>query len=647
MSRFASKISRFFKSSSKSSRSTRSNGNFRKRLEFEILENRCVPSATASGVINGVAFVDALGKGSFASTDATLPGIALALTGKTTQGISINTTATTDANGAYAFNNVLPGTYAISGTGGSVILGSASVSGLSISGGQTLTENLSFLGFGPGVINMRMFLASATSADNPFAPAGSGTGLANFRPNNAPVKLAPIQDVSLAKNGSTTIDLAAAISDPDLIYQFKTSNGTINVQFFDQQAPKTVQNFLNYVDSGAYNNSFFHRLKTNFVLQGGGFTFDSSTQTITTIPTKPPISNEFNVSNTQGTLAMALSGSPSDPNSGTDEFFFNLIDNSSQLDPQSFAVFGKIVGAADQNVLNTLASTPTSNESSFNGAFDTLPLNNYTGTNFPHDATAANFLMVTGITPDSQNENLTYQVSNTNSGVVSATIDSTNHLVLTATSGQTGSSVITVKATDRYGAFVTESFTVNVTEVAPTATVAISPSTPLATDTLTATATASDSDGDPVTLTYDWQVNGTSVHKTSGTSNLTDTFNLSGIAIVGDTVTVNVTPNDGFVNGPVATSSVTVVAPTAGTISFSPANPTSADSLSANLNGSNAHSFTYEWSVNSNIVQTDTIQTPIDQLNQVLQTGDQVTLTVTPSDGTTPGTPVTASVTVA
>ncbi len=135
MSRFASRISRLFKGSSKLNR--RSKLCFRRRLEFETLEDRCVPS-TASGVISGVAFVDALGKGSFTSTDATLPGINLTLAGKTDfQQIPVSVTTTTDANGAYTFANVLPGTYGISGTGGSVILGANSVSGLVVSGGQT------------------------------------------------------------------------------------------------------------------------------------------------------------------------------------------------------------------------------------------------------------------------------------------------------------------------------------------------------------------------------------------------------------------------------------------------------------------------------------------------------------------------------
>jgi hypothetical protein len=113
---------------------------------------------------------------------------------------------------------------------------------------------------------------------------------------------------------------------------------------------------------------------------------------------------------------------------------------------------------------------------------------------------------------------------------------------------------------DQYGASVTASFNVTVTEQKPTATVSLSPSSPLATDSLTATATASDPDGDPVTLTYNWQINGQTVQTTASTSNLTDTLNLHGQqAKAGDTVTVTVTPNDGStIDGTAASSTVTV-----------------------------------------------------------------------------------------
>jgi cyclophilin family peptidyl-prolyl cis-trans isomerase len=596
--------------------------------------------------------VDSIGTGVFHSPDVAIPGVTLTLTGKTSQGTSVSTTATTDGNGAFTFDNVLPGTYGVSGNGGSIILGAPNVGGLSVVGGQTVTQNIGFRGLIPGLISMRLFLASTTSSDLPFAAAGSGSGLANFRPNNTPLVISSIAPVSVAENSDpTTINLASHITDPDLTFKIDTTDGAINVRFLFNQAPKTVTNFLDYALSGAYNNSIFHRLVTQSsgglsVLQGGGFTFDANTHTINTIQTNSPVPNEFSgTPNAQGTMAMALTGN--DINSATDEFFFNYGDNSGALDPQKFTVFAQILGSADQSVLNSLSATTPKNE---NSQFGEIPLVNYTGTNFPTDATASNFIMVNDVTAvNDTNETLTYTVAdNSNSSLVSAAIDPSNptQLKLTYTPNQTGTATITVKATDRYGAFVTDKFTVSVNETKPTATVTLDKTSPLVSDTLTATATASDADKDPVTLTYVWQVNGTTVQTTSNTSSLTDTLKLTGIAKPGDSVTVTVTPHDPTQDGATATATATVAEPVVGTINFSPSDPSSSSTLTANLVGSHASSFTYDWTINGTDVQTDTIAVTSDTLNHALVSGDQITVKVTPSDGTNSGTSQSLSTTV-
>jgi hypothetical protein len=196
---------------------------------------------------------------------------------------------------------------------------------------------------------------------------------------------------------------------------------------------------------------------------------------------------------------------------------------------------------------------------------------------------------------------------------------------------------IVVETMDQYGASVTASFNVTVTEQKPTATVSLSPSSPLATDSLTAMATASDPDHDPVTVTYNWQINGQTVQTTANTSNLTDTLNLNGQAKAGDTVKVTVTPNDGTVDGTAGTSTTTVATPSAGTVTLSPGDPSTSQTLTATLAGANAHSFTYQWTLNNAVVQTDTTSAKTDSLNQTLHTGDQVAVQVTPSDGTNTG----------
>ncbi|MCD6047397.1 MAG: peptidylprolyl isomerase [Gammaproteobacteria bacterium] len=135
---------------------------------------------------------------------------------------------------------------------------------------------------------------------------------------------------------------ANQISSTNPIVEFDTSLGNFEVQLNPQAAPKTVANFLSYVDSGFYNGTIFHRVIPNFMIQGGGFTKKMQEK-----PTRPPIVNEANngLHNTIGTIAMARTN---DPNSASAQFFINTVDNSSSLDytgldNPGYAVFGKVV----------------------------------------------------------------------------------------------------------------------------------------------------------------------------------------------------------------------------------------------------------------------------------------------------------------
>jgi peptidyl-prolyl cis-trans isomerase A (cyclophilin A) len=160
----------------------------------------------------------------------------------------------------------------------------------------------------------------------------------------------------------------------DTMVRFDTVMGNFHVQLFDSVTPLTVDNFLNYVNDGDYTDSFFHRLVDGFILQGGGFAYYGGP--ITDIPSDPPVQNEFNVSNTYGTIAMAKLGD--DPNSATNQFFFNLGDNSANLDNQNegFTVFGEVAGNG-MDVVELLAAQQVWSASSLNPAFSDLPLINY------------------------------------------------------------------------------------------------------------------------------------------------------------------------------------------------------------------------------------------------------------------------------
>lgn len=127
------------------------------------------------------------------------------------------------------------------------------------------------------------------------------------------------------------------------IVEFQTSQGSFQVNLFDQTTPKTVENFMKYVNADRYNEVVFHRLEPGFVLQGGGFFYEGSIP-LSAVEPFDNVENEPVYSNVRGTIAMAkLAG---DANSASNQWFFNLKDNSSNLDVQNggFTVFGQVIG---------------------------------------------------------------------------------------------------------------------------------------------------------------------------------------------------------------------------------------------------------------------------------------------------------------
>ena len=126
-----------------------------------------------------------------------------------------------------------------------------------------------------------------------------------------------------------------------IVYLIKTPLGDIPVQLYPNTAPQTVTNFRNYADRGDWNSALVHRSVPGFVIQGGGYREVGGAYA--TIPTDPPVVNEPCLSNTTGTIAMARIGGQ--PNSATDQWFVNLVNNTS-LDSVDggFTAFGKVLG---------------------------------------------------------------------------------------------------------------------------------------------------------------------------------------------------------------------------------------------------------------------------------------------------------------
>lgn len=155
------------------------------------------------------------------------------------------------------------------------------------------------------------------------------------------------------------------------VVRLQTTLGIVDIVLLDSEAPSTVANFLTYVQSAAYNNSFIHRNIPGFVVQGGGFVWDSVAGA-KAIATLAPIANEFSAtrSNQRGTVAMAKVGS--NPDSATSQWFVNLADNSANLDNQNggFSVFGRI-GSNGMAVIDAISALKTVNAG---GVFTNLPV---------------------------------------------------------------------------------------------------------------------------------------------------------------------------------------------------------------------------------------------------------------------------------
>lgn len=135
--------------------------------------------------------------------------------------------------------------------------------------------------------------------------------------------------------------------------------GDIKLELFADKAPKTVENFLAYVDSGFFDLTIFHRVIPNFMIQGGGFEAD-----MTQKDTNAPIENEADngVANKRGTIAMARTN---DPHSATSQFFINTADNdfldfkSATPSGWGYCVFGEVVEGLD--VLDKISGVKTGN----------------------------------------------------------------------------------------------------------------------------------------------------------------------------------------------------------------------------------------------------------------------------------------------
>jgi peptidyl-prolyl cis-trans isomerase A (cyclophilin A) len=157
---------------------------------------------------------------------------------------------------------------------------------------------------------------------------------------------------------AATPEAAPAAATPAPKVVLHTNMGDITLELYPDKAPKSVENFLQYVRDKHYDGTQFHRVIDGFMVQGGGFNAQLQQK-----PTRPPIQNEADngLSNTRGTVAMARTN---EPNSATAQFFINVVDNQ-RLDHVSkengftwgYTVFAKVTSGMD--VVDRIKSVET------------------------------------------------------------------------------------------------------------------------------------------------------------------------------------------------------------------------------------------------------------------------------------------------
>lgn len=153
--------------------------------------------------------------------------------------------------------------------------------------------------------------------------------------------------------------IAAAVAEAkNPVVAMETSVGTMKIELYPDKAPVSVKNFIDYVESGFYNGTIFHRVIPGFMIQGGGFEADMSQKS-----PKAPIKNEAKngLKNQRGTIAMARTMVV---DSATAQFFINVVDNG-MLNYQNdrnygYAVFGKVIEGIE--IADKIVSVPTTSK---------------------------------------------------------------------------------------------------------------------------------------------------------------------------------------------------------------------------------------------------------------------------------------------
>ncbi len=233
----------------------------------------------------------------------------------------------------------------------------AAPTGVTIHAGNQVTSRVNVTAVNNFGGTVQLSATASAGLNATISPANvTGSGIATLTmsaKNNGTYTV-----IVTGKSGSLTHSVTPVVGTP-VYATFKTTNGTIVVELYRAQTPKTVNNFVSLAQSGFYTNLTWHRIVKGFVIQtgdpttknGGG---DRSTWGQTGSSQTVPLEIDPTLHNNVGYLGMARS---SDPNSGSSQFYINLSNNNS-LDG-SYTVFGKVINSNGMSVAYALGNTPT------------------------------------------------------------------------------------------------------------------------------------------------------------------------------------------------------------------------------------------------------------------------------------------------
>ena len=291
-----------------------------------------------------------------------------------------------------------------------------------------------------------------------------------------PVLLNPLDDLLSEMNDSSdfislnTVFATKTIDNQVVRFTSQSSNGHLTLDFalFADATPVTRTNFLKYVSDGDYVNSIIHRSVPGFVIQGGGYyTEATSSYLVDPVPTDAPIVNEFEISNTYGTISMAKQGGASD--SATSQWFVSIGENTDNLDNQNggFTVFGRVTNST---LPNAAAFGNPTNFPIWNAGVDLPDLPLIASFDKSRSLAVTDLIRFTSVTLETigandagESTSLSFSIiRNTNPSVATATITTDSEIQISYIANASGNTTMTVRATDSVGNTVDDTFNVSV-----------------------------------------------------------------------------------------------------------------------------------------------------------------------------------------